>query len=351
MASRARALLLRPALVAHRLVFLQAIPWVAYGFGRFRSPQQVVFRWPEAGPIPVGPRPCVFVHWDGAGEVRPHVLDYVRALAEAGLSVLFVSNAGFLRPDALAAVQALCAGVLIRRNVGYDFGAWREGFEHLDLPRADTEFAVMANDSVYGPLRPVGEMLQRVDFAQADAWGCTETWQSRYHLQSYFLAFSPGVLASPAWRRFWSEVRPTPSKHWVIQRYEIGLSQILIRAGFNVRALWPYSALIEDIDPVLLLEGRAEGTYSADPLDDVRKAHARRVRDAAVYRVPLNPTSDLWRQLLRAGFPFIKRELLRSNPSEVLDIVDWREVARTVTAADFSLIERDLQRVLRDRAA
>jgi Rhamnan synthesis protein F len=266
------------------------------------------------------------------------------------LSVLFVSNAGFLRPDSLATVKALCAGVLIRRNVGYDFGAWREGFEQLGLPREDTEFAVMANDSVYGPLRPVGEMLQRMDFAQADAWGCTETWQSRYHLQSYFLAFSPGVLASLAWRRFWSGVRSTPSKNLVIQRYEIGLSQALIRAGFAVRALWPYVALTEDVDLPLITEEQPEGR-SIDPLRDVRRAHARHVRNAAVFRVPLNPTSDLWRQLLRAGFPFIKRELLRSNPSGVTDIVDWREVARAVSDADFAPIERDLQRVVRDRAA
>ena len=339
-----------PVRIVRRVVLYRMLPRIAYWLGRFRNPQQVVYRWP-AGPIPVGPRPCVFVHWDGAGEVRPHVLDYVRALADAGLSVLFVSNAGFLRPEALAAVQVLCAGVLIRRNVGYDFGAWREGFEQLGPPRDDTEFVVMANDSVYGPLRPVNEMLSRLDFAEADAWGCTETWQSRYHLQSYFLAFAPRVLASPAWRRFWSGVRPTPSKHWVIHRYEIGLSQALIRAGFTMRALWPYAQLIEDIEPALLMDGRPDGAYIADPLQDVRKAHARRVRDAAVYRVPLNPTSDLWRQLLRAGFPFIKRELLRANPSEVLDIVDWRDVARSVGNVNFAPIERDLQRVLRDRSA
>jgi len=333
-----------------RFFVYQTFPTVAYALGRFRSPRQIVYRWPEEGPIPVGPRPCVFVHWDGAGEVRPHVVEYVRALVDAGLSVLFVSNSGFLRPDALAVVKALCAGVLIRRNVGYDFAAWREGFEHLGLPREDTEFVVMANDSVYGPLRPVSEMLQRLDFTQADAWGCTETWQSRYHLQSYFLAFAPGVLASAAWRRFWSGVRSTPSKTLVIQRYEIGLSQTLIRAGFAVRALWPYARLTEDVDLALITEERLEGVMP-DPLQDVRKAHARRVRDAAVYRVPLNPTSDLWRQLLRAGFPFIKRELLRSNPSDVLDVVDWRDVAREASGGDFALIERDLQRVLRDRAA
>lgn len=349
MADFVRRFLLPPVRRMRRLVLHHALPNIAYALGRFRNPRQIVYRWPE-GPLPVGPRPCVFVHWDAAGEVRPHVVEYVRALAEAGLSVLFVSNAGFLRPDSLAAVKALCAGILIRRNFGYDFGAWREGFEQLDLPRDDTEFAVMANDSVYGPLRPVGEMLQRLDFSQADAWGCTETWQSRYHLQSYFLAFSPAVLASPAWRRFWSGVRSTPSKTLVIQRYEIGLSQALIRAGFNVRALWPYGALTEDVDLPLITEDLPEGTL-LDPLRDVRRAHARHVRNAAVFRVPLNPTSDLWRQLLHAGFPFIKRELLRSNPSGVTDIVDWRDVVRTASGADVAHIERDLQRVLRDRAA
>ena len=333
----------------HSLIFYGLVPRTAYMLGRFRDPRQIVYRWPE-GPIPVGPRPCVFVHWDGAGEVRPYVLEYVRSLADAGLSVLFVSNAGYLRPESLAAVQAVCAGVLIRRNVGYDFGAWREGFEQFGLPREDTEFAVMANDSVYGPLRPVGEVLDRLDFTGTDAWGCTETWQSRYHLQSYFLAFSPRVLASAAWRRFWATVRPTSSKHWVIQRYEIGLSQALIRAGFNLRAVWPYTRLTEDIDKTLLTDEQTE-VVSADPLENVRKAHARRVRDAAVHRIPLNPTSDLWRQLLHAGFPFIKRELLRSNPTEVPDLVDWRDVARAAGSADLALIERDLQRVLRDRTA
>jgi len=244
----------------------------------------------------------------------------------------------------------LCAGVLIRRNYGYDFGAWREGFEQLGLPREDTEFAVMANDSVYGPLRPVKEIVDRLDFSQVDAWGCTETWQTRYHLQSYFLAFSRAVLESPAWRRFWAGVRSTPSKTLVIQRYEIGLSQALIRTGFSVRALWPYDDLTEDIELPLITEDLPEGTL-LDPLRDVRRAHARHVRTAAAFRIPLNPTSDLWRQLLRAGFPFIKRELLRSNPTGVSDLVDWRGVVGATSGADVALIERDLQRVLKDRAA
>ena len=121
------AVLLSRTLLAIRRAFLfRVVPAVAYELGRLRSPRQEVYRWPE-GNIPVGPRVCVFVHWDGAGEVREHVLHYVRSLAEAGLSVLFVTNSGRLQPDSLAKLKAVCAGILIRRNVGYDFGAWREG--------------------------------------------------------------------------------------------------------------------------------------------------------------------------------------------------------------------------------
>ncbi len=309
MPSLLRQLAVRSARRLHRGLRHRIIPSLAAATG-WRSPHQTVFRWPE-GPIPVGPRPCVFAHWDGAGEVRPHVLHYLRELGAAGLSVLFVSNAGSLRPEALAAVQALCSGVLIRRNVGYDFGAWREGFEALGLPRPGTELAVMANDSVYGPLTPIGDLLDRIDLAQADVWGCTESWQSRYHLQSYFLAFAPHVLASRAWAAFWAGVRPVPNKHYVIRHYEIGLSQALIRAGFTCRAVWPYPAL----------EGQAP----------------RR-------RNTFNPTSDLWHPLLRAQFPFIKRELLRDNPMRVPGVAEWRDACREL-GLDTTLVERDLERL------
>ena len=199
------------SLLRHRI-----LPQLGHEVMRHRSPSQAVHRWP-AGDIPLGPKVCVYVHWDGGGEVRKHVLHQVRSLVDAGVSVLFVTNSGHLRPAAMAAVQALCAGVLVRRNVGYDFGAWREGFEQLALPRPDTTMVLMANDSVYGPVRPLDALLSRIDFGAADVWGCTESWQSRYHLQSYLMAFSPRVVGSAAWRDFWAGVRPTWAKVWLVR--------------------------------------------------------------------------------------------------------------------------------------
>ena len=342
--------------LAHRglsLTRYHILPRIGHELVRRRNPSQVVARWPD-GVIPLGPRVCIFAHWDGAGDVRPHVMHHVRSLVGAGLSVIFVTNAGFLRSEALEALKLICAGVLIRRNVGYDFGAWREGLELAGLPRPDTALVAIANDSVYGPIRSLADLLAAVDFKAADIWGCTDTWQSRYHLQSYMMMFGPRVIASEAWRLFWAGVVPTWSKHWLIRLYEIGLTQTMLKAGFTCRAIWPYASLTNDLDLDLLNDKKIDETEDGpnlnDPIIQARRRHVLRLREAVALRTPLNPTSDLWRQLLRARFPFIKRELLRDNPTEVPDVVEWRNVAAEISETTFAPIERDLQRTLRNRA-
>ncbi len=328
------------------------LPRLGHEIMRRRRPERLLSQWPE-GLIPLGLKVCIFVHWDGAGDVRPHVLHQVRSLAEAGLSVVFITNAGRLRPEAMARLQLHCAGVIVRENVGYDFGAWREGVTRLALPRADTEMVVIANDSVYGPLRPLQAVLSQIDFNAADVWGCTESWQHRYHLQSYFMAFSPAVVRSAVWREFWLGVRPTWSKTWLIRLYEVGLTQVLLRAGFSCRAIWPYQSLIQDIDADMLVDHKEGGPNLADPAIRSHQLQSRRIRRNVVDRVPLNPTSDLWRQLLRSGYPFMKRELLRDNPTLVPDVAEWRAVLAAsgrMTQAAMAPIELDLQRTLKNRA-
>jgi hypothetical protein len=87
-----------------------------------------------------------------------------------------------------------------------------------------------------------------------------------------------------------------------------------------------------------------------DPLEHMRIVANHRLRTAAASRTALNPTSDLWRQLLLAGFPFLKVELLRKNPTNVPDVADWRSVAAEIPGADLAMIERDLQLQMRNRS-
>ncbi len=292
----------------------------AHILGRLRNPHQVIASKP-AGGITLGPKVVLFLHWDRDGRVRETLFDYISQLAESGRSVVFVTNAGRIEPVTEERLLTFCAGILIRRNVGYDFGGWRDAIDTLGLPHAGTEEIIIANDSVFGPFCPLEPTLSRFDYSEADVWGLTESWQHRYHLQSYFVAFGPHAIRSPAFHEFWSHVIPAPSKAYIIRRYEVGLTQTLLEAGLRLSAVWPYDMLIKQVRHM-----EAINKENSDQADLNRWEQTSQLQAAIARRKPLNPTSDLWRYLLLSDYPFIKRELLRDNPTRVKDIEDWKMV-------------------------
>ncbi len=73
---------------------------------------------------------------------------------------------------------------------------------------------------------------------------------------------------------------------------------------------------------------------------------SRILRYAQPDRNTLNPSVDLWRQLIQAGYPFLKRELLLRNPTRVTDIFEWEEVVSEVLHADPQPLADDIRRSL-----
>ncbi len=142
-----------------------------------------------------------------------------------------------------------------------------------------------------------------------------------------------------------------PVKAYIVRAYEVGITQAMRKAGLRCEALWPYHQLLrqavsEGLGPLTAAEESELGRI--DPLHLSRKDQAMRIRSGQARRMALNPTSDLWRQLLLSGFPFIKRELLGLNPSKVQDIGDWMEVMRDTLGVDPEPIIRELRGMLKD---
>jgi lipopolysaccharide biosynthesis protein len=269
-----------------------------------RSHRQIVFAWPD-GPVALGPDIALLCQYAADGRLRPGLLRYIRELRDCGFDPVLIANSGNLAAEALAELRPLCSAVLVRRNVGYDFCAWRDAMERLGLPRAGTGSLLLANDSVFGPIRPLAPLLTRLR-GERGFWGMTDSAERGHHLQSYFLLAQRDVLDSPAWHRFWRGVRPLASKWHLVGRYEVGLTRRLARAGVPVRAVFPSAAA-------------QAGTSVA------------------------NPTLQAWDQLLAAGMPFIKRELLRDDPLGDPRLATWRDqVARAAGAWAVAEIEREL---------
>ena len=249
---------------------------------------------------------AVVVHFDRLGRVDRWLEHYLQQLKAAGFTVIFVSNAPRLDDQAVARIAPLCGTVLRRDNAGLDFGAYKDGLGRIpDLARVRR--LILANDSAFGPFRPIGDIVRDMPADEAAVWGITDSVEGGSHLQSYFLLLHEQALRSDAFKRFWTGYRYVQSRYWNILMYEIGLSRAMTKAGLACRALCPYD------DALSALSGA---------------------------EVPHNPSHELWQVLIaEMGCPFIKRDLLRDVSLGDRSLENWREIVATATGYDTDLVE------------
>ena len=289
---------------------------------------------------------AIFVHYDRRGAVHDYVLHYLMALRRIGFEILFVSNAGRLSEAEWQKVAPHAALMLRRRNRGHDFGAFRDAVAELAPRLPDLDRLIIANDSVYGPLQDLAPLLARCDAGDASVWGVTDSWDRAYHLQSYFLLFKREALVHPAFLAFWRGVRLVPSRSWVIRKYEIGLTQALLKAGLRCAALFPYRAAASALSGAV----RYQGLLERKDLSDYHRHYADQLFAAVERGDALNQTHYFWDYLIgEAGCPFIKRDLLLRNPVRVPYVNQWDELIRRSSQYDPDLILRHLELIARGR--
>jgi hypothetical protein len=206
--------------------------------------------------------------------------------------VVLVSN-GPLRPEDRTKLARRSALVLERPNVGYDFGAYRDGIRHLWALKQDLSLLVLMNDSTWFPLRRDDDSLARMEALGADLAGHifkTENEEKRGndHVESHLLMISRAFLRSKDFVRFWSSYRMSDHRVTTIASGEKAFSQLALRSGRSVRTLmgreWLLSILQQFDDQELRLV-----------LDHTIDSFSRRETDASHVR-RMAASGGLWRE-------------------------------------------------------
>jgi len=253
----------------------------------------------------LGPRLAVLAHWDAQGRFGESARQTALGLREAGFEVLVASTADVEHADLVADVGDDAVAVLSRPNVGYDFGSWAAGIDALRAADAHPERLVLLNSSMYGPVTPLGAMLDRLWATGADVMGATESREFRPHLQSWFLAFSQRAWDSERFASYWRRIRPANDKWGTILAHE---------------QRWATDLALPGTPPAVAVSARTLGT--------------RR-----------NPLTFTWREVVLAGVPFVKRSLFFDNYDHVV-LNGWQGfLAEHAPAYDVGIVERDLERL------
>lgn len=238
-----------------------------------------VARWSGDAPTLAHGRVCVLATYSADGRIAERTRRLAEAWQAEGFDVVLVVATGVRAALRLDAIRPCVVGVLVRANHGYDFGSWGDALRALPALR-EARLLALANDSVYGPVGNFAAMLRAVDASTADIVAMTDSWQVAHHVQSYLVFWKPRALQSDAFARFWN-VRRAGDRQETIDEAEIPLMSRMRDAGLEVDVLYPTP--------------RGEA---------------------------INPTLVRWRELLDAGFPFVKVQLLRENPAKA-DLEGW----------------------------
>jgi lipopolysaccharide biosynthesis protein len=322
--------------IRYRIEFSRAFHFGYLSIGHLRRARSYLRRtWAGTDPASKSGYQAIYVHFDPEGVVHDYVVEQLRQLVAARYRITFVSNARRLQDKSVAAILPFCRQVIWRRNVGYDFGAYKDGIAAIAGLTCDR--ILLMNDSVYGPFRPLAEVLDSIDDSKTDFWGITDSWDCHYHIQTYFILFFKEAIASQAFRKFWRNLPYVNSKYWLVRNAEMKLTQRLTQHKLRAMALCPYW----DVAKVVL--GKLE-VGPRDELTPVHKAFLEGLEAHLVKGQPLNPTHYFWETLITDfKCPFIKRELIQSNPARVVYAWRWAEVIGPNSRYDMGLIRRHLQ--------
>jgi GT2 family glycosyltransferase len=216
---------------------------------------------------------CVYVGFDAHSRIRPDVLEQIKSLSRHYNIVYVTTSHESISKDPLfLSLTKFTYKILIRTNIGYDFGSWRAGILELDEEIKESESLLLMNDSLYGPINSLDTVIERTLLHEADIVCMTQNMVGGQHAQSYFTSYKRSIFTSKLFKVFWQTLPVYSCKFTLIKECEIYWTNRLIKEGYKLAALF---------------DTRCFG----------------------------NQTHINWKELIvDHGFPFVKNELILRNP-------------------------------------
>lgn len=194
------------------------------------------------GMLPVRQKVALYLVYQPAG-LAASTLETCRMLSHAGYAPLVISNNPLTAEDR-ERLKPVVWRAIERPNFGYDFGGYRDGLTCLRQWGIAPDELVILNDSVWLPVFPGTDLMDRLAAETAEIAGTTLTRRgTERFLESYLLRLRRPALEHPAFLEFWSTLQLTSNKYHVIRRGERGFSAKMLAAGLQIAAVYDNAEL------------------------------------------------------------------------------------------------------------
>lgn len=189
----------------------------------------------------------IYFFYDKDGVVDDYVPYYLKHLKPLCQELCVVANKPLTEQGA-SVLHAVCDKLIVRDNIGFDSGAYKEALETYgyDALHAYDEL-ILCNFTCYGPVYPFQEMFDKMALSEADFWGhcrypfvpnkrlCAKQ-KTNYipeHIMSYFMVIRHNMLVSPAFKAYWQTLETATSYAEAIVVNELRFTAYFEKYGFK----------------------------------------------------------------------------------------------------------------------
>ena len=209
----------------------------------------------------------VLAGYASTGALSAATQRWIAALHSISHRMVMVFDQNQLLTPPACVVNDSSVYLLCEKHGAYDFGSYQRGLAFAEQQGwlTDASHVLLCNDSVVGPFGDFESFIEPMMNSGDSLWGISESYLYRPHLQSYFLLMSRDLFSCHAIRKFFKTVAVQPSRHDVIQFYELGFSKLVLEEGFS----WQVALKTGEMsDP---MSGEIIGNMTSYPLLMLRK--------------------------------------------------------------------------------
>lgn len=190
----------------------------------------------------------VFASYSGNGLIDDYVVYLLKGLKEISDYIILVADNPIYSLE-LEKIKDIVNSCLFKRHEEYDFGSYKYGFkwlnEHNILQEEDD--LLFMNDSNYGPLYPLNNVLLKYRNANVDFYGLSLSTTPIEHIQSFFYIFNRKVYSSKEFSIFLENVRHELSAANVVYNYEMRFTRFLSDGGFKYATYVTRDSLLKSV--------------------------------------------------------------------------------------------------------
>ncbi len=182
----------------------------------------------------------IFAHYHPQGMMRNDIINFLKKSQKIFSEIVFVSTK--VEKDQIKEIPNKIK-IIKRENFGYDFYSYKKGWEYINTKfkgNFSDKNLFFINSSILfiQPEKLLNLLSKKSLIRKNEFWGLSRSFELTDHIATYCFFFSGTLFENKNIFTWWKNIKPLNDRNKVVSRYELGLSNLMIRNNIKLNSFY-----------------------------------------------------------------------------------------------------------------